>query len=46
MKKYISKFLIKRGFKRLVSEIETLELRDSEETIRFLFSKKAELITP
>lgn len=46
MKKYISTFLVKRGFKKLVSEIGTLESMNSEETINFLFSKKAELITP
>jgi len=46
MKKYISKFLIKRGFKTLLKEIGNLNAMDSAETIDFLFSKKAELITP
>lgn len=46
IKKHISKFLIKRGFKSLVKEIGNLNEMDSKETIDFLFSKKSELITP
>ena len=46
MKKYISKLLVKRGFKILVREIKNLKKMNSAETIEFLFSKKAELIAP
>ena len=48
MKKVISNFLIKRGFKRLQKDIRELNSSeiDAEKTIEFLFSKKGELIQP
>ncbi|MFZ5553139.1 MAG: class I SAM-dependent methyltransferase [Bacteroidota bacterium] len=48
MKKLISTFLIKRGFNRLVKDIQVLNQKkmSAEETIDFVFSKKAELIQP
>jgi predicted O-methyltransferase YrrM len=48
MKKIISKFLIRRGFNKLVKEIQVLNDKkmNAEEAINFLFSKKAELICP
>lgn len=46
MKKLISNFLIKKGFRRLRKQIKKLGKLSSIETIDFLYSKKAELIQP
>ena len=48
MKKLISKYLIRQGFKRTVKAIRLLNEKElnAKETIDFLFSKEAELITP
>ena len=45
-KKYISKYLIRKGFQKLVKEIHSLGPLNYKETVGFLFSKKAELIQP
>jgi len=46
MKKLVSNYLIKRGFKRLVGEIKAMGRMNYRDTIDFLFSKKADLIQP
>lgn len=46
MKKIVSNYLIKRGFKRLLKEVEKMGGMNYRDTVDFLFSKKAELIQP
>jgi len=46
MRKYISNYLIQKGFKKLVREVNSIGKLNYQETVDFLFSKKAELIQP
>lgn len=46
VKKVISRFLIRRGFRRLVRRMKTLPDLSPEQVLDFVFSKEAELIQP